>query len=420
MNESLKSAIEMLREIYAGAQITASRNRLDVLSDRIRQAGTEPTLLAFAERLQALLDTSPSSIHSHVLVEFITSASRSEAPAVLAWIRQYHRIAAMLAGLRDQSARDEALATIEVDAVAITEQGQALPRRPFDIRIEAVCLTPLAHGGDTKAGNATLFRRMNVLSTTGQVLSLPFYAGNAIRGQLRDLLADHLLSALGLLPRRDSPPCSLWFFHTLYAGGALEENSAAIKALGARFGKAAGTLRTEGLREFRDLLPSVSLLGCALGNRVLCGRAQFGDLRPRCQEWGAGEAEAAKLMDWTYLTRREDLESHADGDHSGMIATTETLKAGTVLDGGIDVDQHCQPIERAALGRGLLLLQRHGRIGAENRRDLGGVQIEFENLPDAALYDQFLEARANDVRTYLLDIGAISAPGNSARKSDPA
>ncbi len=409
MNKTLRSTINMMYAIYAGAQIKAARNPLDLYADRVRQAGTEPTLLAFGERLQSLVDASPSGFSPECVTSFVTCATATDAPAVLAWIRQYPKIAAMLAGLKDARQRDDALASIEIEAITASNLGAALPRRAFAIGIEATCLTPLAHGGDAKAGNATLFRRMNVLSTTGQVLSLPFYSGNAMRGMVRDALADHLLSTLGLAPRRDKPPVALWFFHTLYAGGALSENAESTKAMAARFGKAAGALRTDGLREFRDILPSVSLLGCALGNRVLCGRVQFGDLRPRCKEWGNGDADAAKMMEWTYLTRREDLETH--DEHSGMIATTETIKAGAKLEGGIDIDLHCQPIERAALARGLLLIQQRGRIGAENRRDLGSVAIEFRDIPDPALFDQFLASRKTDILKYLEDTKAINAPG---------
>lgn len=409
MNKTLKITILTLHAIYSGAQIKSGRNPLDLFSDRIRQAATEPTLLAFVERLQTLVDASPSAITAQCVAAFVRASAETDAPSVLGWVRQYPKITAMLAGMKDSRQRDEAIDSIEITSVEQSNLGTALPRRQFHVGIDATCLTPLAHGGDAKAGNATLFRRMNVLSTTGQVLSLPFYSGNALRGMVRDALADYLLFSLGLAPRRDNPPVALWFFHTIYAGGALADNAASTKAISVRFGKAAGALRTDGLREFRDLLPSVSLLGCALGNRVLCGRVQFGDLRPRCKEWGNGSHDVAKLFEWTYLTRREDLETH--DEHSGMIATTETLKAGVLLEGGIDIDMHCQPIERSALARGLLLVQQRGRIGAENRRDLGGVEIKFRDLPDPALFDAFLIERKDDILKYLAEIKAINAPG---------
>lgn len=403
----MKATIELINQIYQASEIKASRNKLDVFSDRIRQASTEPTLLGFAERLQKLVDASPSKIEESVLICFMGEATASEAKPVLEWLRKFPAIAAMVAALKSKQDRAAALAGIELPKGA-GRDGKAPVRRPFDIGIRVECLSPLAHGADSKSGNATLFRRMQVLSTTGDVLDLPFYAGNALRGILRDLLADHFLECLGLAPRRDNPPCELWFFHLLYAGGALEENSTAVKALQNMFGKAPGSLRTEGLRAFRDTLPGVSLLGCALGNRVLCGRVQVADLRPRCAQWGTGPHDAGELMEWTYLTRREDLESHGKDEHSGMIACTETLRAGVVLDGGIDCDGHIQPLERAALGRALTQLADRGRLGAENRRGHGSVRIEVENAPDPAPYDSYLAENKNAILAWLMEVNALA------------
>jgi hypothetical protein len=404
VNQTLKATVDMLAAIYSAAQIKSGRNKLDLFADRIQQASTEPTMLGFAEKLQGLMDASPSYMYTATLTAYIRASNEPDAFSVYAWVRKYPKIAAMLSNVRMTENRDEIVASIEIEMVT-HDDGTAQPRRPFAIGMEVQCLTPLAHGSDTKAGNATLFRRMNVISTTNSVLSLPFYAGNAIRGILRDTLADHLLLSLGLTPSRSAPPISQWFFHVLYAGGALAENAESTKALAARFGKAAGAIRTDGLREFRNLLPSVSLLGTALGNRVIGGRLQVGDLRPRCREWGNGVVDAASLFEWTYLTRREDLESH--DEHSGMIAVTETLRAGTQMEGGIDFDSHCQPMELAALARGLLLIKDRGRLGAENRRDLGGVQIAFENLPDPEMFDDFLLTKREEILNYLTDMGAI-------------
>jgi hypothetical protein len=243
------------------------------------------------------------------------------------------------------------------------------------------------------------------------MLSLPVYAGNALRGQLRDLLADHLVLSLGLVPRRDTPPLNLWFFHTLYAGGVLEEQNHTLGLVNAELGRN-GTLRTDGLRRFRQMLPALSLLGCAIGNRVLPGRICVGDLRPKCLEWGTGTTPAAELMEWTFLTRRDDHEGRGDDeDHHGMIATTECLKTGTELVGGIDIDTHADGIEESALLCALDLLSARGRLGAENRRGLG--RVEFVARADEGLcaqpYNEFLVANRTEILNYLDAIGALNA-----------
>jgi hypothetical protein len=398
----LQDTIEMIASIRRASKIKVGRNFSDFFADRIKQAATEQTLAKFAERLCVMVDTSVGELYPDVVKNFFFFAGSDDATYVLQWLRDYPSIAGMLVSIKHDERKD-IVSTIVVDKKT-DGGGQAIKRRPFDIKLTAECTTPLAHGGDTKAGNATLFRRMQILSSTGDTISLPFYAGNSIRGIIRDLLADHFISTIGLRPRRDKPPVSLWFFHCLYAGGALEERSAATKAINKELGKN-GIANTDGVRRFRDMLPCLSLLGTALGNRIVCGRVEFGDLRPRCYEWGNGDIPVGNLFDWQFLTRREDHEDH--DQHHGMIATTEVLKPGVILDGGVDTDQHISELELSALGLGLILLKEHGRIGAESRRDFGGVSISYENLPDGKLYVDWLSENKDTIVGYLGEIGAI-------------
>lgn len=403
MNTILKTTLDMLRTVVYSSKIKTRRNFTDFIADRIVQASAESTLLAAIEKLTGLVDASPGEMYQPTVSEFIKTCAASRSGSVLAWLREYPRIAAMLTMLKVDD-YENAISSIELQESA-QESGTAIKSGDCEIKIIATCLSPLAHGSDTKAGNATLFRRMQILSTTGAVLSLPFFAGNAIRGTLRDILADDLIKALGLIPRRDKPPVALWFFHALYAGGALEENSEAAKNLKKELG-GDGTVKAQGIHEFRDTLPGLSLLGCALGNRILCGRAKFSDLKPACKQWANGETDVSQLFEWLYLIRREDHEEHEE--HHGMIANTECLKAGTVLHGGIDLDVHTNELERAALGRGLKLLAERGYIGAENRRGFGRVKIELENSPDPATYENYLAGKKEEIKDYLTRLGAIN------------
>jgi hypothetical protein len=400
MNPDLATTIAFLRAAYRGADLPAGRAFGDVYADRLQRAVTEPTLALAAEHLLRALHVSAEAVADETLTRLLTVASGSDASAVLSWLRGHTRLAAMLASVRDDHAVADALAEIALDGQAAADPGVALPAGAYAIPLRATCLSPLAHGADGKAGNATLFRRMHVLSTTHQTLVLPYYGGNAVRGQMRDLLADHFLSTLGLTP-------ALWFFYALYSGGALEERSAALSAITKQLGDH-GALRTQGLREFRRRVVPLSLLGCALGNRVLPGRVQVGDLRPACREWGGSEQPVATLMTWEYLTRREDYENHAE-NHS-MIANTECLKPGVILHGGIDVDSAATPIERACLGLGIQLLAKAGRLGAENRRGLGRVVIEATNAPDPQPYLDMLVQDEQLIRDYLASVQATELP----------
>lgn len=389
-----------LQGIYRASSPGGGRPKPDVFADRLVRAAAEPTL---ARAVEVLLRA--ANVQLGELPGFAVTAvtrlleSDEQARAALALWREQPRLLALVAA----EGTPDAAAVLASAEVVSPPRATAGARRPFDITLCVTCETPLVHGADDRAGNAVLFRRTAVRVADG-VLHLPYYSGNAVRGQLRDLLADDFLARLGLPVSRQMPALHLWFFYALYSGGALAESSELPVAARKFFGDH-GAHRPEAYRQFRALLPGLSVLGCAIGNRILSGHCAIGDLRPRCREWGTGDLPAADLFVWEYLTRREDLESHVD--HTGMIAYTEALRAGTILDGGIDYGDAITDLERAALGHGLALLQARGYLGAENRRGLGRVRIEVTGAPDGAPYVAHLAAQRETILAFLRDLGAL-------------
>lgn len=402
MDQKNKIAFDMLRTIYRSANIKTGRSFEDFFADCIVQAVTETTLLAAYERLGKSVNIQMSEMYQPSVKDFLANVNNFE--SVLVWLRNYPKVAAMLASLKTKDYL-EAIEGITIEDVD-RKSGVAIKMPDSDIQIKLTCLSPFAHGADSKAGNATLFRRQDILCANNAMLSLPFYAGNALRGTIRDLLADHFISSLGLTPRRDAPPVALWFFHALYAGGALEETNTKTKAIIAKLGNN-GSVKSGGIKEFRDMLPGLSLLGSAMGNKILAGRCNFNDFRPRCIEYDSGESSAAELFEWTYLTRREDHEDHIK--HHGMIAHTECLKAGVIMDGGIDMSTHINELEKSSLGMGLQLAKQKGKLGAENRRGLGNVRIDISNHPDCTEYESYLKNNKSNIIKYLGEINAIAS-----------
>jgi hypothetical protein len=400
---NIESIIRALQAIYWNADIPGSRNKADVFGDRITMAATEATLAGCLEMLMRSLNVSLERFPLEHAPRILAVNSSEDGGRILQWIRENSRMACMLAMSKDTEAFREALDSIQLPVANVKSACPA--RLGFTIPITATCEAPLAHGSDEKAGNATLFRRIKVLCPNGASLHLPYYAGNAVRGQMRDLLADDYLTLLGLRASRSRPPVAMWFFYALYSGGALEEKSEATKAITKELGDN-GATRSDGIRGFRLNVPPLSLLGCALGNRVLPGRVQVADLRPTCREWGTGDVPAASLMVREYLTRREDCEDHIE-NHS-MIANTECLRSGTVLEGGVDMDQSLSEIEKACLGRGLELIAKRGLLGAENRRGFGRVKFQIENTPDSTPYVDMIKSKRSEIIGYLQSIGAIS------------
>lgn len=399
---ALRTTVYFLREAFRVARIESSRGKLDVFSDRLLKASSESTLLSAVEHLLRAVDADLGALHPPIATEIVRVASSSNAPRVLRWLREHAKLAVMLAATYDLDAVGEAIS--ELGLPEIGRIGSVAARRPYDVGVRVTCETPLAHGADRKVGNATMFRRIDAVGTNGAHLTLPYYSGNAVRGRMRDLLADHFLSALGLSRGDVGSSVALWFFHALYCGGILEDKSDATKALGKELGNH-GAVRADGIRRFRTHLPAISLLGCALGNRVISGRVQFADLRPVCVEWGTGTLPVAELMTWEFLTRREDDEDHAR--HHGMIANTEVLRAGTELEGGVDVLYGTSDLEKSALGCGLRLLVERRTLGAEGRRGFGRVKLQTENSPDHELYETWLMERREEILEYIEGIGGL-------------
>lgn len=400
--KNMKNTIEIMNQIITTSQIEAKRGKTALAVDRLRQAASEATLLKCINRFFELMQSDMQYIRHDAYLEFMRSASSENANGILRSIRIEPAMFIMAATLKNPEERAEVSALIPIPPAGT---GGSIGKSPsYDLPIAVKMLSPLAHGADNKSGNATLFRRQQVIAENGSVLNLPYYDGNAFRGVLRDILADHFISALGLNPRRDTPPIALWFFYVLYSGGALEENSKAQKILTSKLG-ANGTVNSDGIYHFRNMLPAISALGAALGGRIISGRIKVGALRPLCIEWGNGDIPASELMDWSYLTRREKCEN-AEENHS-MIAMTEVLKAGTELTGGIDF-AHASDLEKSAVATGLELMRDIGIIGAESRRGYGKIEMSFENLPDSSLYKKFLNEKQKDIFSYLNEIEAFA------------
>jgi hypothetical protein len=403
MKEQFYQVMRVLRYIAQNGSIKVNRNLSDFVSDKFLQLANEPTLLSFVEKFSTIMDVSFDDMHPEMRAEMIVTITGENAHSILNWIKTYPKIAGMIATIGKWEEQKKACDMVDIEPYNPTK-GIAKPQPKYDIGITITTLSPLSHGGDTKAGNATLFRRMQVMTDNG-VVSLPYYSGNAFRGQLRDVLADHFLKSIGISARRDKPKVALWFFHALYSGGALEENSKAGKALASLMGDN-GAVKADGIYQFRDTLPALSLFGVALGNRILSGRFKSADYRPSCIEWGNGDKPVSELLEWHFLTRREDHEGHDDGENASMIAITECIRPGVTLTGGIDVDNHISDLELSALGKGLQIMQQKGYIGANSNRGFGRVKIDIENCPSPELYEKYLSENKEKIILFLTKIGA--------------
>ena len=423
-NEILRATLDILVMAYEKSEIKTKRNASDYFIDKIRQAASSDNLQSMFEMVSKLMESSVGLINyigKDKFGLFCKASAEPEANAVLQWIRENPFLTVMTCLSKKKYDDNEKKFFLNpeyeniINSFEIKDYKQAartVSAPSSCIEIEAKCLSSLAHGSDTKMGNATGFRTYKVMSdTTDEVLELPAYSGNALRGVLRDELADHFLKSIGITPNSTRPPVNLWFFHVLYEGGALRQSDTATKKVNSKLGKD-GKLDMAGLYEFRENIPIISLLGSAVGNRILEGKIYVNNLRPVCYEWGFDtDIRVASLCSWEFITRHMDSEEYEE--HTGMIANTEVLKTGTVLIGGINLNENISQMEISALVTGLNILKHKGYLGAQNARGLGQVEINYkfgdciEGATEDA-YIKYLSENKDRILDYMREIGALN------------
>jgi CRISPR type IV-associated protein Csf2 len=134
-------------------------------------------------------------------------------------------------------------------------------------------LEPISHSSGSN-GITTEFRRERIVQTDGTPQMVPVLTGNAMRGMLRDAGMWHMCRSIGYgdIDEHGRPlGLSMAAFHMLFSGGSL------------------GGATTQGLdvdfaRQFRDLIPLLSVFGTAHGNQMLDGRCKIGFVQPICRE----------------------------------------------------------------------------------------------------------------------------------------
>jgi hypothetical protein len=424
--DTVAKTVSVIGSMMKSATVTGKGNKLDFFADRVRQATTKPDLVTTLNRFGELLGS--SALQGEDLKNLLLAGKAQDAKAVYQWLRELPRLSVGIAKEKweDQPALIEAVCdTYEAQEIAI---GALKPRPKFDINMTATVLQALSHGADTKAGNATLFRRAKVRGG----MELPFFSANAIGGIMRDLLADHFTIAMGFKVDRADPIWDTWFFHLLYSGGIMQDGYIPKEFERVLTGATAGTVRSDGVRQLRSMLPFFSVLG-GVGKHPIEGYVFINDLRPVCIEWGnGGEKSVNSMMDWRYLTRPDDYEGRTskaqkeagdtisdDTQNTSMLANTECLQEGEVLEGGFFLSSHMTEIERAALYKGLILLKEYGYLGAKGHRGYGLCAINYQTdlAIDPKPYDDYLAANKDEIIGYLKAISAFEKSGMEKKEA---
>lgn len=238
---------------------------------------------------------------------------------------------------------------------------------------------PLSHSSfGADAGNALPLRRMPIVSLPGHP-DVPVVSGNAVRGQLRRLLARELFAATEISPES--------------AGAAWDKLYAAV-ANGGTIEAAEKRLDPERIRYFRERLPMLSVLGAALYKWLLSGHVRVGIAWPVCRETVAarlvtapdGEAPVAGELETEYSASRLPDAEHQSPEVTGvnpMPVVIEVLSTGTVLESRIGFASHASDVERSAISHGLTLVT---HLGGKSASGLGACTVEVVGDVDPGPY----------------------------------
>lgn len=388
--------------IAAGNLVVTSDLHLkqEVLAARILQAAQQNSLTSFIEHLGQLLSSPPLGEEAARGV----LADQKHRPHLIQWIRQNpNMFISLMWACRKSKDNPLQVDLSMIDLDAIPDVGtHVAPMPAADIPLNVTTSSPLSHGSDSKLSNLSMFRRQTMLCVNGGHLNVPYYSGNAVRGQLRNLLAADFVQRLNLKP-------TMWFFSLLFEGGSLDER-AISKSAAKAFGVRANSVELRDRAALRAKLPFLSLFGVALPGQPISGQMEVRDLLPQCITQPTALHDLSSLISYEYLTRRSDDECAAQDDtkSAAMIASHEVMVAGAQLTGGIDLRQGISPTEASCLTHGLHLLMQQGRFGGSTRRGWGIVQISIPNLADLPTPEGYLSTINDDLRTWLREVEAIA------------
>jgi len=265
------------------------------------------------------------------------------------------------------------------------------------IRGVLTALTQIFHGGDEKTGQETLLRRMKWI-VNGQPKEIPYIEGNAIRGYLRRLIMQDLVSQVGYQIKTPR------LYHCLFAGGVLEEVTE----------QASGRLDLALRRKIRAFLPPLSLLGGSIANQAFCGKLVVGKGLPICSELNSYLPINSELSVYTFLTfsfatrraEREGPEPPAEKKKTKkksekepvvqMIYRHECFVPGTTFYHWFTLLDTTK-IEKSCFARMIQLWRERPFIGGRSATGSGEVKLDYDIPWTQDTYLTFLKERKKEV-----------------------
>ena len=268
-------------------------------------------------------------------------------------------------------------------------------------------LSPIHHGGSEDYGTTKLILTLptviiNPLTGKEEIDNIPAIHGNAIRGYLRRLIMDDYLTQL------DYELNSKKVYHFLFTGGILEALDSKDK----------GAINLTLKKEIRELIPSISLLGSALGNQMIQGKLKVGmgdivcaETKHYITDYSDYDFSAYNLKGSDFGTRLDDLkEGKKDDDEQAhqMKYEFETLIRGTKFTHEFILED-CNSIEKACFCRMMKLWEERPYLGGKSGTGYGKVKLDYPGIDELSdiQYIDYINNRKDEMNNLLDELVKI-------------
>lgn len=218
--------------------------------------------------------------------------------------------------------------------------------------------------------------------------TVPFIAGNSIRGLLRRLVMKDFCDLAGITKIEKN------IYHQLFTGGNITDNT--------------GFEDIEKRENYVKMCPMIGLLGSAIGNMTIQGEMKVGGARLQCKENGTGEKSYWELIDVTFGTRLDSSKTEkgievagATGEEKNQMKYEyEVFVRGSKFDSVFAVVTDNELLT-SAFWRAMKLFKNHSYLVGNSARDSGLVEMDIEVPEDGdKLYLDYLKENQSQIKEY--------------------
>ena len=269
----------------------------------------------------------------------------------------------------------------------------------YEIEGTITALTPIFHGGDEKTGSTPVLRTIMIYVDGLGEVPIPYLSGNGVRGKLRRVSMRDFLDLV------EYEITNAKLYHSLFSGGVLESTD-----------ENTGVIDLELRKRVRDLIIPASIFGCAIGNQMIQGILICEHLWPICEEYREYLPEEYQnddrtkqpirvFTDQSFITRRDDLRVEREDDEQAvqMKVDYECFVPGTKFYHRFLLQLPTE-LQKSCFGRVIELFKEIPYIGGRSSSGDGKVKIEYKNVPDSAMYLEFVQSKKNEIRDLLKEL----------------